>query len=286
MFNTNQNIITRFAPSPSGHLHLGHAYSALMTAKISKNAGKNDSQLLLRIEDIDISRCRKEFEDSIIEDLIWLGLQWQKPILRQSDRFDIYDSFLNKLTNLGLTYPCFCSRKDIANNIDRILNAPHGPDGFIYPATCKNLTDIEIDKLKSTGKPYAIRMHMDRAVAITGGLDFFDEILGRIKIDAVSCGDIILARKDMGSSYHLSVVIDDGLQGVNLITRGVDLLHATHVQRVLQCLFGFVEPIYHHHKLLSDENGRRYAKRDHALTLKSLRDKGKSPDDIKNMIGL
>ena len=286
MFSANKNIITRFAPSPSGNLHLGHAYSALMTAKIAKNAGDNDDRLLLRIEDIDKSRCHKKFEDSIITDLTWLGLEWSTPILKQSDRFDIYDSFLNKLTDLDLTYPCFCSRKDIIGNIDRVLNAQHGPDRAIYPETCKHLTKIEINKLKSTGKPYAIRLHMDKAVAITGQLDFFDDILGLIKVDAISYGDIILARKDMASSYHLSVVIDDGLQGVNLITRGIDLLHATHVQRVLQRLFNFEEPIYHHHKLLNDENGRRYAKRDRALTLKSLRENGKNPNDIKQMIGL
>lgn len=282
MFKKDASIITRFAPSPSGRLHLGHAYSALFSASKALDVG---GKFLLRIEDLDLGRCRPEFEAGIFEDLKWLGLTWEEDVLRQSDRFDVYDSFLHVLEEGGVTYPCFCTRRDIMAEIENAPRAPHGPDGALYPGICKYLTKDEIDTLKSEGRPFATRLHMDKAIRMTGPLTFMDQEVGLVSVDGSSCGDVVLARKDVPTSYHLSVVVDDALQGVNLVTRGVDLLHATHIHRILQTLLGLAAPSYYHHPLLTDDAGKRYAKRDKALTLQSLRNAGKAPADIKKMVG-
>lgn len=282
MFDKDQSIVTRFAPSPSGKLHLGHAYSALFAAQAASSA---NGKFILRIEDIDIGRCKPEFEAGILEDLKWLGFNWENPVMCQSDRFEVYHEFLHVLEEGGLTYPCFCTRRDIQAEIDNAPRAPHGPDGVLYPGTCKHMAPAKALELIAADKPHAIRLHMDKAIRITGPLTFTDKALGRVVVDGASCGDVILARKDVPTSYHLSVVVDDALQGVNLVTRGVDLLHATHIHRILQTMLGLAEPLYHHHPLLTDEDGKRYAKRDKALTLQALREAGKSPADVRAMAG-
>lgn len=274
-------LTTRFAPSPSGRLHLGHAYSALFAFEQAQAA---NGRFLLRIEDIDVTRCKREFEDGIREDLSWLGLAWEEPVLRQSDCFPRYETFLHSLEEAGLTYPCFCTRKEIQAEVDNAPRAPHGPDGALYPGICKYRSRSEADDLIAQGTPHAIRIHMDKATRMVGPLSFTDRALGTVPVDPASCGDVVLARKDVPTSYHLSVTIDDALQHVSLVTRGDDLLHATHIHRVLQALLGLPEPEYHHHPLLTDESGKRFAKRDKAPTLAALRESGVTPSAVLDMI--
>ncbi|MEQ8832574.1 MAG: tRNA glutamyl-Q(34) synthetase GluQRS [Alphaproteobacteria bacterium] len=273
---------TRFAPSPSGHLHLGHAHSALFAAREAAEIG---GVFLLRIEDIDTGRCRPEFVDGILEDLAWLGLDWAQPVLRQSDRFPLYDKFLHVLEEGGLTYPCFCTRKEIQAEIDAAPRAPHGPDGPLYPGICKHLDPVEARDRVAAGEAHAIRIHMDRAARMSGPLSFVDTDRGRIAVHPESCGDVVLGRKDVPTSYHLAVTVDDALQHVSRVTRGEDLLHATHVHRVLQTLLGFPEPEYRHHGLLTDEQGRRFAKRDRSLTLQAMRQSGLSASEVRARAG-
>lgn len=273
---------TRFAPSPSGRLHLGHAYSALFAAEEARRIG---GLFLLRIEDIDTARCKPEFEAGILEDLSWLGLRWAEPVLRQSDRLGLYRDFLHVLEEGGLTYPCFCTRKQIQAEIADATRAPHGPDGPLYPGTCKTLSAAEGAERIAAGEAHAIRLHMDKAGRMTGPLTFVDEDRGVVPVRPESCGDIVLARKDIATSYHIAVTVDDALQHVSLVTRGEDLLHATHIHRVLQTLWGFPEPRYRHHKLLSDAAGRRYAKRDRAATLAELRATGETAEAVRRRLG-
>lgn len=275
-------VTTRFAPSPTGLLHLGHAHSALFAWKMARD---NDGQFLLRVEDIDLTRCRPEFEKAVLEDLAWLGVEWKGPVLRQSERMDVYHHFLHVLEEGGLTYPCFCTRKEIQAEIAAAPSAPHGPDGALYPGTCKHLDWRLARDRVDAGDPHAIRLHMDKAAAMTGPLAFTDLGRGRIDVDPASCGDIVLARKDAPTSYHLAVTVDDAAQFVTHVTRGEDLLHATHVHRVLQALLGLPEPLYHHHPLLTDETGKRFAKRDRSLTLRALRDAGKTPAEVRALAG-
>ena len=274
-----QNV-TRFAPSPTGRLHVGHAYSALFAARAAMGG-----RFLLRIEDIDLARCRPEFEEGIYEDLAWLGLTWEAPVRRQSDHFDDYRAALRKLDDMGLLYPCFCTRKDIQNEIENAGHAPHGPDGVLYPGTCRALSTGERRDLVAAGEPHALRLDMAGAVESTGPLTFEDRALGRIAVDGQSCGDVVLARKDVPASYHLAVTVDDAIQGVSLVTRGEDLLHATHIHRILQALLGLSEPEYWHHPLLTGEDGRRFAKRDRSLTIQALREAGKSPAEVRAQAG-
>jgi glutamyl-Q tRNA(Asp) synthetase len=270
--------ITRFAPSPTGRLHLGHAYSALVASGAAR-AGENGI-FLLRIEDIDTSRCRADFEAGIYDDLAWLGLTWPEPVRRQSEHFERYHDFLHVLEEGDLTYPCFCTRKDIQAEVASADRAPHGLDGALYPGTCKHLSRAEREARIEAGTPYALRIHMDRAVRMTGPLSFTDQRFGEVAVDAIGCGDVVLARKDVPTSYHLAVTLDDALQGVSLVTRGEDLLHATHIHRLLQALLGLPEPHYYHHPLLVDETGARLAKRADSLSLKALRDQGWSALDV------
>ncbi len=263
--------VTRFAPSPSGLLHLGHAYSALLAYEESQKQG---GLFLLRIEDIDLGRCKPEFIEAIYEDLHWLGLEWPEPVMCQSEHFQRYDQFLHILEEGDLIYPCFCTRKDIQAEIVQSPSAPHGPDGVLYPGTCKHLTPQERKDRLDGGEAHAWRLHMDKAVKLTGPLTFRDRNKGLVQVEPETCGDVVLARKDVPTSYHLSVVIDDAFQHVSLITRGEDLFHATHIHRILQTLFGFPEPEYLHHPLLRDDEGRRYAKRDKSQTLRSMREAG------------
>lgn len=276
----SSEIVTRFAPSPSGRLHIGHAFSALFAAAASGPEGR----FLLRIEDIDRGRCRPEYETGIFDDLRWLGLEWETPVWRQSDHMADYAATLDRLNQEGLLFPCFCTRKDLQQEAANAASAPHGPDGPLYPGTCRTLSRTEAAERQAAGEAYALRLNMTEAARRAGPLQFHDRDRGDIPVDAADCGDVVLARKDIATSYHLAVTLDDAVQGVTLVTRGEDLLHATHVHRVLQALLGLPEPDYHHHKLLRDPSGRRYAKRDKAETLQAMREAGHSAEDIRKRI--
>ena len=280
--NEVSTTVTRFAPSPTGRLHVGHAFSALFAARAAEDAG---GRFLLRIEDIDAARCRAEFEEGIYEDLAWLGLDWERPVRRQSEHFEDYRAALRKLEALNTIYPCFCTRKDIRREVEAAGHAPHGPDGPLYPGTCRTLSAGERENLIAAGEPHALRLDMARAAALAGPLRFTDRDRGVIPVDGASCGDVVLARKDVPTSYHLAVTVDDAIQGVTLVTRGEDLLHATHVHRILQALLGLPEPEYRHHGLLTGADGRRFAKRDRGLTIEALREEGRSPAEVRAMAG-
>ncbi len=274
--------VTRFAPSPSGRLHLGHAYSALFAAKAARDAG---GRFLLRIEDIDKGRSRSEYETGIYEDLAWLGLRWDEPVRRQSDHMADYRHALGRLEAEGLVYPCFCTRKDLREEAARSIAAPHGPDGPLYLGTCRHRSAAEAAERVASGEAFALRLDMARAAARTGPLTFTDRVLGKTAVEPESCGDVVLARKDIATSYHLAVIWDDALQGVTLVTRGMDLLHATHIHRILQALLGLSEPEYHHHRLLTDDSGRRFAKRDRAETIRAMREAGQPAHAVRARAG-
>lgn len=276
-------VTTRFAPSPTGYLHLGHAYAALFAHEEARRAG---GRFLLRIEDIDAGRCRPEFISAIEEDLAWLGLRWETPVRQQSRHFDDYQRALDRLHALGLLYPCFCTRADIAREIEAAGTAPHGPDGPLYPGTCRGLPADEAARRQAAGQPFALRLDMARAAALAGPLVWQDREAGEVVAEPTLFGDVVLARKDTPASYHLAVTVDDALQGVTLVTRGTDLFAATHVHRLLQALLGLPVPQWHHHRLLTDPNGRRLAKRDRAATLGELRAAGATPDQLRAQLEL
>lgn len=277
------DIVTRFAPSPTGLLHLGHAYSALFAWRAAQAAG---GRFLLRLEDIDRGRCRPELAAAILEDLAWLGLAWETPVRRQSEHFDDYRAALARLEAAGLLYPCFCTRKTIAAEIRRAGDAPHGPDGPLYPGTCRALSEDERQGRIAAGGGYALRLDVTAALARTGPLVWFDRGAGRVEATPAVHGDVVLARKDVPTSYHLAVTVDDALQGVTLVTRGEDLFPATHVHRLLQALLDLPTPEYHHHPLITDETGRRLAKRDKAATLQALREAGEDAAAVRRRLGL
>jgi glutamyl-Q tRNA(Asp) synthetase len=274
-------IITRFAPSPTGYLHLGHAYSALDAWRAARAA---DGKFLLRIEDIDRTRCKPEFTDAIIEDLAWLGIDWDGAVRKQSEHFADYAAALDKLDAAGLIYPCFCTRAEIAAEIARAGGAPQGEEGPLYPGTCRNLSVGERKRRIAAGESFALRLDVARAFERTGRLSWEEEGHGVIAAQPEMLGDVVLARKDVPTSYHLAVTVDDALQGVTLVTRGADLSVATNVHRLLQALLDLPTPRYRHHKLLADPQGKRFAKRDKALTLRALRAAGRMPDDLRAMI--
>lgn len=269
--------VTRFAPSPTGLLHPGHALAAFI-------AWQSGDRCLLRIEDIDQARARAEFVTAIFTDLQWLGLTWPEPVLYQSRRMNIYRAALARLEEMGVTYPCFCTRAAIARQIAAAGLAPSGP-APVYPGTCRALSRAERNACMRAGHGYAIRLDMAQAVALAGPLTF-REHAETLPADPMSHGDVVIARKDMPTSYHLSVVLDDAEQGVTLVTRGADLLAATHVQRLLQALLHLPAPAYAHHRLIVDEQGRKLSKRDGAITLRALREKGAGPADIRALVGL
>ncbi|MCC7427950.1 MAG: tRNA glutamyl-Q(34) synthetase GluQRS [Alphaproteobacteria bacterium] len=281
-------LVTRFAPSPTGHLHLGHAHSALAAFRAARAKG---GRFLLRIEDIDPARCKPEYADAIEEDLAWLGLTWETPVRVQSRHLADYRAVLDRLAGRGLTYPCFCTRKDIAE----AAAAPHwasrtGPDGPVYPGTCRALDAPARARRIAAGEGYALRLDMAAALGALARkrvpvLAFEEEGRGSIACDPARFGDIVLARKDVPASYHLCVTHDDALQGVSLVVRGADLFAATDIHRLLQALMGWPAPRYRHHPLLTDAAGRRYAKRDKALTLRSLREAGHSPAAVRALAG-
>jgi glutamyl-Q tRNA(Asp) synthetase len=261
-------IVSRFAPSPTGRLHLGHAFSAVRAHDLARAGG---GQFLLRIEDIDGTRSREMFEAGIEEDLRWLGLAWDGPVLRQSQRMAVYADALERLKAMGLVYPCFCTRAEIAAS----ASAPHGVEGPVYPGTCRALSDAE--RAARMHEPHCWRIDMAAAVAHAGPLRWHDDQPGWIAADPLSAGDVVLARKETPTSYHLAVTVDDAAQGVTDIVRGVDLFEATHVHRLLQALLGLPTPAYHHHQLLVGVDGKRLAKRNGARPLAELRAEGTDP---------
>jgi len=274
-------IISRFAPSPTGRLHLGHAYSAVRAHDLARAAG---GQFLLRIEDIDGTRSRDAFVAGIEEDLAWLGLNWDGPVVRQSTRMPLYAEALGKLQAMGLTYPCFCTRAEIAAS----ASAPHGPEGPAYPGICRDLSESE--RAARIREPHCWRLDMAKAVeactpsplAEEGfrGLWWHDEFAGWIQADPLAAGDVVLARKETPTSYHLAVTVDDAAQGVTNIVRGFDLFEATHIHRLLQALLGLPTPRYHHHPLLIGPDGKRLAKRNGARPLAELRAEGADPAEL------
>ena len=286
-------IVTRFAPSPTGLLHLGHAFAALTAFDV---AGKTGGRFLLRIEDIDKARCRTEFEVAILNDLAWLGLVWERPVRRQSEHFELYKQSLERLEAAELLYPCFCTRREIAYEIARASGAPHldqqGVEGLLYPGTCRALSVAQRSERRASGAPYALRIDTEKASLIAGPLTFQERghgpngESGGQKVKPELLGDVVLARKEMPASYHLAVVVDDALQGVNLVTRGEDLFHATHIQRLLQCLLTLPEPNYTHHRLITDSEGKKISKRNTSVTLRALRESGTRLDEIRSQFQL
>jgi glutamyl-Q tRNA(Asp) synthetase len=275
------DFVTRFAPSPTGYLHRGHAYSVLSAHAAARAAG---GRFLLRMEDIDATRCRPEYEAAILEDLAWLGLDWEEPVRRQSEHMADYQAALDRLGARGLLYRCFRTRREIAEDI---ASAPHGTmetwRGSPLPA------EEEARRL-AAGEAYAWRLSLDAAHQALGGFDgltFLETGIGAGVIPARPelGGDVVLARKDVGVAYHLAVVVDDTLQGVTQVIRGEDLAPATHVQRLLQALLDLPTPTYHHHRLLAGPDGKRYAKRDRAQTLRELRSQGMAPADLRREMG-
>jgi glutamyl-Q tRNA(Asp) synthetase len=278
--------VFRFAPSPNGYLHLGHALSALLNADKAQPAG---GLLLLRIEDIDTSRCRPEFEAAIYEDLAWLGLTWEQPVRRQSEHFGAYRDALDKLEAMGLIYPSFESRAEIVALVaarETLGPWPRDPDGApLYPGDARSLSRVERDRLIASGAPYAMRLDMAAAVKRTGPLSWLENGLEQ-EADPSAWGDVILARKDAPASYHLAVTVDDAVQGVTDVVRGQDLYHATSVHRLLQSLLGFQQPRYHHHRLILDADSRKLSKSTRATGLRELRVQGATAADIRQAVGL
>lgn len=285
--------VFRFAPSPNGYLHLGHALSALLNGDLARAA---NGRLLLRIEDIDQSRCRPYYEEAIYDDLAWLGLQWEQPVRRQSEHFDAYRDALAKLQSQGLLYASFESRGDIARMIGErgdVQSWPRDPDGaLIYPGRRAAMSDAERKKRLDDGEPYALRLDMGAAIARIGALIWNEAGHGPAgeSGDVIALpqawGDVTLARKDVPTSYHLSVVIDDALQGVTDVVRGQDLFWSTSVHRLLQALLDLPAPAYRHHRLMLDADGRKLSKSTQATALRALRAEGRTPADVRKMVGL
>ena len=285
--------VFRFAPSPNGYLHLGHAFSALLNFDLARASG---GRLLLRIEDIDPTRCRPEYEEAIYQDLAWLGISWEAPVRRQSEHLGAYRKALDKLAAQGLIYPGFESRADIAKLV-RQREAegpwPRDPDGApLYPGEAKLLSEDARAGLVETGLPYALRLDMSASIARAGELSWTEcgegpnGETGRLVAAPQVWGDVVLARKETPTSYHLSVVVDDALQGVTDVVRGADLFHATSVHRLLQQLLGLPEPVYRHHRLICDEAGHKLAKSTRSTALRELRAQGATAADIRTLIGL
>jgi glutamyl-Q tRNA(Asp) synthetase len=289
--------ILRFAPSPNGYLHLGHAYSALLNHDMARERG---GRLLLRIEDIDATRARPEYEVAICEDLTWLGVTWERPVRRQSEHFGDYQAAIAKLNAQGLLYPSFESRSEIAALVaERERHGPSGshwprdPDGApIYPGRARKLSPAERERRIAAGEPYALRLATDAAVARAGVLTWTETGLGpqgqtgRVTAAPQIWGDVVLARKEIPTSYHLAVTVDDALQSASDIVRGRDLFWSTSIHRLLQVLLGMPEPNYHHHKLILDAEGNKLSKAAQAKSLRELRAEGASATDIRRMVGL
>lgn len=277
-------IVTRFAPSPTGPLHLGHAHAALFAWQRARAAP--GGRFLLRLEDIDATRCRPEHAAAILEDLAWLGLDWDGPVRVQSRHMAEYRAALDRLAARGLLYPCFCTRAAIAREIAAAGHAPHGPDGPLYPGTCRRLDPGERAERLARGEGHALRLDMQAALRqVPAALCYRECGEGMVRCDPAQFGDAVLARKDVPASYHLCVCHDDAIQGVTLVTRGEDLRAATHLHRLLQALLGWDAPAYHHHGLLRGADGQRLAKRSGAPALRALREAGASPAGVRAMAG-
>jgi glutamyl-Q tRNA(Asp) synthetase len=275
--------VTRFAPSPTGSLHLGHAFSALDAfAAADREAG---GRFLLRIEDIDPGRCREEFCAGIYEDLEWLGISWEKPVRRQSEHLADYEEALARLSEEGLLYPCFCTRREIAEEISRAGAAPHGPEGPLYPGICRRMDEGERRERLASGESHALRLDVDVAMGRAGRLVWRDRERGEVEARPDLLGDVVLARKEVRTSYHLSVTVDDALQGVTLVTRGEDLYASTHVHRLLIDLLDLPVPEWRHHRLIRDADGGRLSKRDGSITLRHLRETGRTAEDVRAELG-
>jgi glutamyl-Q tRNA(Asp) synthetase len=287
--------VFRFAPSPNGYLHLGHAYSALLNYDLAR---ANGGRFLLRIEDIDATRCRVEFEQAIYEDLAWLGIAWEQPVRRQSEHLGAYGDALERLAAMGLVYPSFESRAEIGRLVAQEETAtgrpwPRDPDGApLYPGHGRALPQAERERLLARGMPYALRLDMAAAVTHVGELSWTelgqgpDGESGVVVARPEAWGDVILGRKETPTSYHLSVVVDDALQGVTEVVRGHDLFHATGVHRLLQVLLGLPEPPYRHHGLIRDAYGHKLSKSNHATGLRALRAQGVAAAEIRHRIGV
>jgi len=280
--------VFRFAPSPNGYLHLGHALSALLNAEAARAVA---GRMLLRIEDIDGSRCRPEYEAAIDEDLAWLGVTWEQPVRRQSEHFDDYRAALARFDAMNLVYPSFESRAEIAAQVAAREPWPRDPDGApLYPGAAKAMSPDERARRIEDGEPYALRLDIAKALAQVGGAltwtECGDGARGEIAADPAAWGDVILARKDAPASYNLAVVVDDALQGVTDIVRGLDLFHATSVHRLLQSLLDLPAPRYRHHRLILDADGRKLSKSTAATGLRELRAQGLTPSDIRRRVGL
>ncbi|WP_088346693.1 MULTISPECIES: tRNA glutamyl-Q(34) synthetase GluQRS [Rhodomicrobium] len=285
--------VFRFAPSPNGFLHLGHAFSALFTHAM---AARHGGRFLLRIEDIDRERSRPDYEAAILDDLAWLGLDWERPVRRQSEHFDLYSEAIGKLTALGLIYPCFATRRDIAQAFEaRGAAAPRDPEGVpVYPGLYRDLSHEESAARIAAGEAYALRLDMGKAAALAreihGGPLTYRSFDARgaeaaTRADPERWGDIVLARKDVPASYHIAVVTDDALQGVTHVTRGLDLIAATDIHRLLQVLLGLPEPLYWHHRLIVDNSGRKLSKSHRDKSLRSLRAEDVTPEAVKELVG-
>ena len=281
--------VFRFAPSPNGYLHLGHALSALLNADLAAAAG---GRLLLRIEDIDIARCRPEYEAAIYEDLAWLGMRWEQPVRRQSEHSADYRAALRRLEAMGLVYPSFESRAEIATLVaqrEAEMGAPwpRDPDGApLYPGNAKAMAPDERARRMDAGEPYALRLDMRAALARAGAPTWSEAEEGEVAADPAAWGDVVLARKDTPTSYHLAVVVDDAAQGVSEVVRGHDLYHATAVHRLLQALLGLPAPRYRHHRLILDDGGKKLSKSTAATGLRELRARGATPAGIRRLVGL
>ncbi|WP_264579687.1 MULTISPECIES: tRNA glutamyl-Q(34) synthetase GluQRS [unclassified Sphingobium] len=267
-----RHVVTRFAPSPTGRLHIGHGWSALQAHDFAR---ENDGTFLLRIEDTDVTRCRPAFTEGIYEDLQWLGIGWDG-LLIQSTRFDAYEQALDRLKATGVVYPCFCTRGDIARELAASLHAPHGADGPLYPGTCRALSPDERAARIAAGDPHSWRLDMGAALARTGPLVWQDDFAGTVPVEPDALGDLIIKGRDRPASYHLAVVVDDAVQGVTHVIRGRDVFASTHAHRTLQALLGLPSPRYRHHRLIVDAAGKRLAKRADGLSLAALRDQGLS----------
>jgi glutamyl-Q tRNA(Asp) synthetase len=284
--------VFRFAPSPTGLLHIGHAFSALYAFKAAQAAG---GRFLLRIEDIDSTRCRPEYAVQILDDLSWLGLEWQQPVRYQSEHMSDYARALEKLDALGLTYPCRASRGEIKAQVERttgLNEAARDPDGaLLYPGLYRHGDSENTAKMRVPGRPVNIRLKMDEAIKLTGDNLTFQENgagpkgeNGEVRCNPRAWGDIVIARKDTPTSYHLSVVVDDALQGISEVTRGEDVFYATSIHRLLQTLLELPQPLYNHHRLIRDESGRRLSKSAADKSIKALRQEGLSLNHLLHII--
>jgi glutamyl-Q tRNA(Asp) synthetase len=275
-------VVSRFAPSPTGYLHLGHALSAWTAWRRARESG---GRFVLRLEDIDLGRCRPAFAEAIMEDLRWLGLDWDGPVRVQSTHFDDYRGVLEELAHRALIYPCFCSRAEVAREAAGSVAAPHGPDGgVLYPGTCRGLGAADRAARLAAGAPHVWRLDMVAALAGAPPLTFLDEDLGEVTARPERFGDVVLGRRDVPASYHLCVTHDDALQGVTHVIRGEDLREATHLHRLLQHLMGWDVPRYAFHRLLLGADGRRLSKRDGAVSLRALRAGGMTAEEVQKVL--